>query len=160
FTDARGDAARRDFTINGLFEDPLTPADTPLRGANALTHGRIIDYVGGMRDLERRVVRAIGDADQRFAEDYLRMLRAVRFAARLNSRLERRTAEAIRCHAAKLTGISRERIGMEVAAMHGPGVTCTRRARAAALVQKLTLDAPTLNEPHLDVRLRTLARLP
>ncbi|MGA8025938.1 MAG: CCA tRNA nucleotidyltransferase, partial [Bryobacteraceae bacterium] len=69
-TDPVLDAKRRDFTINGLMEDPLS--------------GRILDYVGGRADLERKIVRAIGEADKRFDEDRLRMLRAVRFAARLD----------------------------------------------------------------------------
>src|SRR5688500_6573347 len=71
FTSAEEDARRRDFTINGLFRDPLVtdPADDG-----------IIDYVGGKRDLADRVLRAIGEPARRFDEDYLRMLRAVRFA--------------------------------------------------------------------------------
>src|SRR6187431_2793035 len=67
FTDAEHDAQRRDFTINGVFYDPL--------------EDRVIDYVGGQEDLTRRVIRAIGDPLARIAEDKLRMLRAVRFAA-------------------------------------------------------------------------------
>src|SRR5229473_4673163 len=70
FTSAREDALRRDFTINGMFFDPL--------------ENRLIDYVGGQSDLEARVVRAIGDPLVRFAEDKLRMLRAVRIAARFD----------------------------------------------------------------------------
>src|SRR5262249_38518678 len=69
FTTPQEDAARRDFTINGMFEDTRT--------------GEVLDFVGGRGDLERRIVRAIGDPRRRFAEDRLRLLRAVRFAARL-----------------------------------------------------------------------------
>ncbi len=148
FTDARHDAMRRDFTVNGLFEDPLTDDDSQ----------RIIDHVGGVRDLNRRVLRAIGRPEERFAEDYLRMLRAVRFAARLAFRVERRTAMAIQQHAPKLEGISRERIGAELRRMlaepSGP-----RAAHAARLMQKLRLDAPTLREDHCLRRPATLARL-
>ena len=69
FADARADAQRRDFTCNGLFLDPLT--------------GQIMDYVGGRQDIDGKMLRAIGDPMQRFKEDHLRMLRAVRFASRL-----------------------------------------------------------------------------
>jgi tRNA nucleotidyltransferase/poly(A) polymerase len=69
-SDPKADVLRRDFTINGLMMDPET--------------GEVLDYVGGRRDLEGRMVRAIGDPDARFEEDHLRMLRAIRFAARLN----------------------------------------------------------------------------
>ncbi len=69
FTTAEGDAQRRDFTVNGLFYDPIEE--------------RVIDFVGGEEDLKRGVIRAIGDPGARFAEDKLRLLRAVRFAATL-----------------------------------------------------------------------------
>jgi tRNA nucleotidyltransferase/poly(A) polymerase len=71
FTSAREDAARRDFTINAMFYDPISR--------------RTIDYVGGQKDLERGLIRAVGDPEARFREDHLRMLRAVRFAARLRT---------------------------------------------------------------------------
>lgn len=134
FSDAREDALRRDFTINGLFEDPL--AEDP--------DSAIIDYVGGLEDLKRRRIRAIGDPEERFSEDYLRMLRAVRFAARLKFQLEAKTAAAIREHAGKLAAVSRERIGQEVGWMlRGPDPV-----RAARMMQRLGLDAPVLQEPH------------
>ena len=76
FTTAEEDAQRRDFTINGLFYDPL--AD------------QIIDHVGGQADLQARTLRAIGDPAARFAEDHLRLLRAIRFATRLNFKIEER----------------------------------------------------------------------
>jgi poly(A) polymerase len=100
FTDAREDARRRDFTINGMFMDP--------------TSGNVVDYVGGRSDLEAGLVRAIGDARLRFAEDHLRMLRAVRFAAELGFRIELATAEAIRELAAKVAGVSAERVAAEL----------------------------------------------
>lgn len=93
------DAKRRDFTINGMFYDVL--------------EDRVIDHVGGRHDLEGKVVRAIGDPDRRFEEDHLRMLRAVRFAARLGFAIEADTLGAIRRHAHRLPTISTERIREE-----------------------------------------------
>jgi poly(A) polymerase len=100
FTDARHDAERRDFTINGMFLDPCS--------------GEIVDYVGGRADLENRIVRAIGVADERFAEDHLRMLRALRFASRLGFEIEKDTWRAICQHADKIKDISAERIAAEL----------------------------------------------
>ncbi|MAE67656.1 MAG: phosphohydrolase [Phycisphaeraceae bacterium] len=141
FSDADQDAQRRDFTVNGLFEDPIAE--------------RIIDHVGGRDDLAARVIRAIGEPGQRFGEDYLRLLRAVRFAAQLDFEIEPDTAGAIARHAPQLERISRERIGMEMQAMlSGP-----RPARAATLLQSLGLDAPALKEPALTADLPTLSRL-
>ena len=132
FCDAENDARRRDFTINGLFEDPLAvPPDN-----------RIIDHVGGQRDLKAKIIRAIGDPEERFGEDYLRLLRAVRFAARLDFRLDPPTATAMRRHAVDLGRISRERIGQEVLAM----MTGPRPARCVRLMQRLGLDGAVLNE--------------
>src|SRR5690242_2559491 len=88
FSSAREDALRRDFTINGMFFDPL--------------ENRLIDYVGGQEDLQARVLRAIGDPKQRFAEDKLRMLRAVRIATRFELEIEPATAEAIRVMAPQI----------------------------------------------------------
>lgn len=99
FTDAEHDAQRRDFTINGMFYNPLTD--------------NVFDYVSGRRDLTARVVRAIGDPESRFKEDYLRLLRAVRFAARFDFVIEDATWEAIKADAANITGISAERIFAE-----------------------------------------------
>ena len=148
FTDAKHDAQRRDFTINGLFADPLHT--DPATGGDP-----IIDYVGGREDLVAKRIRAIGDPDQRFAEDYLRMLRAARFAARLDFQIEPRTAAAIRPLAKYLGQISRERIGQEIAMM----LTGLRAAHAAQLVQSLRLDAPALNEEHRPVELPILSAL-
>lgn len=94
------DARRRDFTINGLFEDPLS--------------GQILDFVGGRADLEAKHIRAIGDARLRFEEDHLRMLRAVRFAARLGFALDPETLTAIRLQAGNIQRISAERIRDEL----------------------------------------------
>ncbi|MGD2109964.1 MAG: CCA tRNA nucleotidyltransferase [Phycisphaerae bacterium] len=94
------DARRRDFTVNGLFLDPI--------------EDRIIDHVGGRKDIEARIVRTIGEPELRFAEDHLRMLRAVRFSARLGFTIEPETADAIRALAHNLGTISPERIWMEL----------------------------------------------
>lgn len=99
-TDPALDARRRDFTINGLMQDPLS--------------GEILDFVGGRADLERRTVRAIGDPEERFREDHLRMLRAVRFAARLGFSIDPETLEAIRRCAASIAKISAERVRDEL----------------------------------------------
>lgn len=100
FSDARADASRRDFTVNGLFYDP---ADD-----------RVLDFVGGLSDLEAGVLRAIGDPYARFGEDRLRMLRAVRFEAQLGFVIEPATWEALRRGAADLDGVSAERIRDEL----------------------------------------------
>lgn len=94
------DIQRRDFTINGMIYDP--------------TADRVIDLVGGQRDLERRCVRAIGNPIDRFAEDRLRMIRAVRFAASLKFDIDPPTFAAIEQLAATITQISWERIGDEL----------------------------------------------
>jgi len=100
FTTAEEDAQRRDFTVNGLFENPLT--------------GEILDYVGGRADLERGLLRAIGDARARFSEDHLRLLRAVRFATVLGFTLEDSTWTAICELAPQVAGVSAERIREEL----------------------------------------------
>ena len=100
FASAEADAKRRDFSINGLFYDP--DAD------------RVIDYVGGQADLAAKVLRAIGDPAERFAEDHLRLLRAVRFAARFGLTIEPATAAAMDAAAPLLPRISAERIAEEL----------------------------------------------
>jgi poly(A) polymerase len=108
---AEEDVRRRDFTINGLMLDPLR-ALNPER----LRDG-VLDYVGGIRDLDTGIVRAIGRAELRFGEDHLRMLRAVRFAARFGFELEEGTKRAIQTLAGKVRGVSRERIRDELTKM-------------------------------------------
>jgi poly(A) polymerase len=100
FSNAQEDAQRRDFTINGMFYDPLTED--------------VIDYVGGREDLRVRVIRAIGDPYARFAEDRLRMLRAVRLAARLDFTIAPDTFAAIHNLAPTIGDIAWERIGDEI----------------------------------------------
>lgn len=96
FSTAEEDARRRDFTVNGLFRDPVDD--------------RIIDYVGGRADLERRLLRAIGDPMRRFEEDRLRLLRAVRFATVLGFEIEPETWRAVKASAHLLPTVSAERI--------------------------------------------------
>ena len=100
FADARADALRRDFTVNGMFEDPET--------------GAILDFVGGRADLDARVIRTIGDPAERFGEDYLRLMRAVRFATVLDFTIEPATRRALTAHAAGLGKVSAERIRDEL----------------------------------------------
>jgi len=106
FADARADAARRDFTVNGLFFDPVA--------------GKLHDWVGGESDLRERIIRTIGPPADRFAEDHLRLLRAVRFAARLDFRIEPETFSAIQALAPKIKLISAERIRDELLKLFGP----------------------------------------
>jgi poly(A) polymerase len=103
FANAELDAQRRDFTINGIFLDPV--------------RDKVVDFVNGQQDLKERIVRAIGDPKARFTEDKLRMLRAVRFAADLDFTLDRSTADVIRQLAHTIGIVSAERIGAELAMM-------------------------------------------
>ncbi len=100
FADAPADAQRRDFTVNAMFFDPVSK--------------ELHDYVKGQADLAARVIRAVGDPAARFAEDHLRLLRGVRFAATLDFALDPATARAIRAHAGMITRISAERIQIEI----------------------------------------------
>jgi len=100
FTTAERDAKRRDITCNGLFYDPVKP--------------EIIDFTEGIKDLKRKIVRFIGNPEERIEEDYLRMLRAVRFAARLGFVIEPSSKEAITKNAHKISDISQERIRDEL----------------------------------------------
>jgi poly(A) polymerase len=110
-TDAREDVLRRDFTINGMLLDPVLFEETGDAAAAAL------DFVGGREDLAAGVVRAIGEPAVRFAEDKLRMLRGVRFAARLGFEIEARTMAAIRGAAVEIAQVSCERIRDELTLM-------------------------------------------
>lgn len=141
FSDPQSDAERRDFTINALFLDPTADrCDWTPRLDGERVAGRVIDLVGGLADLEAGVLRAVGDPHRRLAEDHLRALRAVRFAARLGFEIEPATARAISEQAGQLAGISRERIGGEIRQM----LTHPTRARAAGIMETLALDAPAL----------------
>jgi poly(A) polymerase len=100
FSSPEEDAQRRDFTINGMFYDPVAE--------------KVIDFVGGCADIDAKLVRAIGDPAQRFAEDRLRMLRAVRFAALLDYQIDRKTWDALVANASSINQISAERIRDEL----------------------------------------------
>src|ERR1017187_3279677 len=147
-TDAREDVLRRDFTINGMLLDPLTYEATAGDAAAA-----VIDYVHGREDLAAGIIRAIGDAKLRFAEDKLRMLRAARFAARLNYRIEDSTAAAIHCHAADIHQVSQERVRDELTRILTEGGA----SRGFDLLYSLGLLARVLPEV---VRLRGVAQPP
>ena len=100
FSSAQEDAQRRDFTINGIFQNPIT--------------GEVIDYVGGQADLQAGLIRAIGNPADRFREDHLRLLRAVRFATNLGFELEPVTLAAVKEEAPSIAHISAERVRDEL----------------------------------------------
>jgi poly(A) polymerase len=121
YSTARADALRRDFTVNGMFFDPL--------------ENRLIDYVGGQDDLRARVLRAIGDPAQRFTEDKLRMLRAVRVATRFDLAIDPATAAAVRAMAPEIIVVSAERVAEELRKL----LVDPRRARGMRLFMDLGL---------------------
>ncbi|MEI7534248.1 MAG: CCA tRNA nucleotidyltransferase [Verrucomicrobiae bacterium] len=106
FANAEADAVRRDFTVNGLFYDPLTQ--------------KIHDWVGGENDLRAKIIRTIGKPEERFGEDHLRLLRAVRFAAQLNFEIAPETFAAIQTLAPKIKIISAERVRDELVKLFCP----------------------------------------
>lgn len=109
FTTAIEDARRRDFTINGMFYDPLKE--------------EVLDYVDGKADLEAKIIRAIGDPHQRIKEDRLRMLRAIRLSCRFHFTIEPKTEKAIKAHAKELfPAVAIERIYQEFKKGHGVGI--------------------------------------
>src|SRR5262249_30810002 len=122
------DAERRDFTINGLFFDPVA--------------GEVVDYVGGRDDLARKLIRAIGDPRLRLSEDKLRMLRAVRFAATFGFAIEPATLAAIQGMAPEVTTVSAERIGAEIRRM----LIDPNRAVALDLLRETNLLPQVLSE--------------
>ena len=136
FSTPEQDAQRRDFTINGMFYDP--------------TEQRVLDYVGGERDLAAGIVRAIGDPQARMTEDKLRLLRAVRFAATFQFQLDPVTADAIRQMAGQLNVVSAERIAQELRRM----LVDPHRERAIELCEDVGLLPEVLPE------LRSLVQRP
>jgi len=124
FAGAAEDASRRDFTINGMFYDPLKK--------------QTIDYVNGQADLEKKIVRTIGVPEERFAEDYLRMLRAVRFSTQLGFAIEPATWRAVCNNAKNITKISGERIAVE---LEGTLIGPNRSKGALLLFQSGLADA-------------------
>jgi len=133
------DARRRDFTIGGMYFDPST--------------GRIIDLVGGMRDLHAGLVRAIGNPNERFEEDHLRVLRAIRFAARFNFEIDSATWTAMRRAAPKVANIAAERIGEETVAIMtggcaGRGLELMRRSGLLEVVMPEVLPMIGCEQPE------------
>ncbi len=128
FSTAQEDAQRRDFTINGLFFDPIDE--------------RVLDFVGGQDDINRRIVRAIGSPRERFVEDKLRMLRAVRMAATFGFALDAATLEAVRELADQVTVVSVERIAQELRMT----LVLPARVRAAELLRETKLLPTVLPE--------------
>jgi len=147
FTNAEHDAQRRDFTINGLFYDPVA--------------GAVVDYVGGQKDIERKIIRAIGDPRLRLSEDKLRMLRAVRFAAAFNFEIDSATFEAIRQMAADINTVSAERIGMEIRRMliDPNRAVALRLLRDTKLLSQVLPEANRLTEAEFEETARVLTAL-
>jgi poly(A) polymerase len=139
FGSAAEDARRRDFTVNALFLDPET--------------GDVVDLVGGVADLRAGILRAIGDPGARIAEDWLRMLRAVRFAARLRFTIEAETRAAIVAGAPSIVDIAAERIGDEIVMILTEGGA----RRGFELLAELGLLEPILPEV---ARMRGVAQSP
>jgi poly(A) polymerase len=143
-TSAQEDVQRRDFTINGLLLDPLRGASLldECIGDPKLLRSAVIDYVGGLADLDAGIVRAIGRPELRFEEDHLRMLRAVRFAARFAFDLDPETLRAIRSLAPRIHAVSRERVRDELTKMLTEG----HARRAFELLEETGLLAEVLPE--------------
>ena len=133
FSSPELDAARRDFTINGMFMDPES--------------SQVIDYVGGLDDLRNQVLRAIGDPAERFREDKLRLLRAIRFAARFNLEIEPNTLQSLRAMAGEVVVVSPERIAQELRRM----LVHENRAQAMNMALEVGLVAAIL-PPLVDMR--------
>ena len=128
FSHAREDAIRRDFTVNALFYDPITE--------------QVHDWVGGEKDLRARLLRTVGSPDERFAEDHLRLLRAIRFAAQLGFDIEAQTMAAVQKHAEKIKLVSAERIRDELNKLFMP----PHAARGLTLLHESGLMAHVLPE--------------
>lgn len=152
---AQEDVQRRDFTINGLLLDPIS--------------NEVLDYVGGRSDLERKVIRTIGDPTLRFQEDKLRMMRAVRFAARLGYEIESKMIAAIRDLAREIHQVSRERIRDELDKMltEGRARQCFELLDSSGLLVEVLpeisamkgVEQPPQYHPEGDVWIHTLMLL-
>ena len=153
--DPREDVARRDFTINGMLLDPVS--------------GEVLDYVGGRRDLDAGIIRTIGDPERRFAEDKLRMLRAVRFAARFEYEIEPATFAAMQKLGEQIAVVSRERVRDELTHMltEGRGSRAFRMLDQSELLQHVLpeisamkgVEQPPEFHPEGDVFVHTLLLL-
>ena len=158
---AEEDVQRRDFTINGLLLDPdkidpdkvdpgkgtgfspyVSPAEPPGALAPEGLKSAVLDYVGGLADLDTGIIRAIGQPERRFEEDHLRMLRAVRFAARFSFEIAPATQSAMRSLAPKIEAVSRERVRDELTRMLTEG----HARRAFELLDQTGLLAQVLPE--------------
>lgn len=154
-SDPGEDVARRDFTINGMMLDPAG--------------GEVLDFVGGRKDLEAKVIRAIGDPERRFQEDKLRMLRAVRFAARFGYAIEPATFSAIEKMAREIPVVSRERVRDELTRMltEGQGRRAFRLLDESRLLEEVLpeisamkgVEQPPQFHPEGDVFAHTLLLL-
>jgi len=144
FATAAEDASRRDFTINGMFYDPLKK--------------KVIDYVNGRADLKKQLIRTIGRPAERFGEDYLRMLRAVRFSTQLGFRIEPKTFSAIKKNAKNIHSISGERIAMELEAV----LVNSNRSAGASMLAKSGLAKvifPGITPQQVNLATNVLAQL-
>lgn len=155
FSSLEEDAKRRDFTVNGLYFDTKT--------------NQVIDYVGGRQDLQKKIIRTIGDPEKRFLEDHLRMMRAIRFAVQLEFQIDKPTLNAIHKHAPKLKLISAERIRDEFSKI----LTSPNPARGIRLLDETGLcqqflpeieamkgvEQPSEYHPEGDVYIHTLMLL-
>src|SRR5262249_45252751 len=128
FSSPEEDARRRDFTINGMFFDPVA--------------GQLHDFIGGRADLKAKILRAIGNPAERFTEDKLRVLRAVRIAARFELTIDPDTLAAAQRIAPQITVVSAERIAEELRKL----LTHPNRARGVRLLREFGLVAPVLPE--------------
>lgn len=144
FSNIAEDAHRRDFTVNGMFYEPLKK--------------EIIDYVDGQLDLKKRLIRTIGKADERFSEDYLRMLRAIRFSTQLGFVIEPMTFSAICSNAKNIAKISGERISME---LEGILVHPNRSVGVSRLVESGLINAifPDFNGQRAEFAIKVLGQL-
>jgi len=144
FTDAKQDVLRRDFTINGLLYDPI--------------EDETIDYVNGREDIAAKIVRAIGDPHARFEEDKLRILRAIRFGARLGYTIEPATWDAVRAMAPKIHQVSSERIREELTRILTEG----QAARGMRMLEESGLRREILRElewtSHIEKSLESLGK--
>ena len=150
FSSAEEDASRRDFTINGLFYDPIEQ--------------HVIDYVGGQADLAQKHLRAIGHANERFAEDKLRMLRAVRFTAAFAMTLDEEARQAIEEMASEIRAVSPERIAMEMRrlladASRAVGVRLLLETRLAEAMLPEIVPCDERQQQRFEQTLNVLARL-
>jgi tRNA nucleotidyltransferase/poly(A) polymerase len=132
FSNAEADAQRRDFTVNGLFYDPIAE--------------KLHDWVGGGKDLRAKIIRTIGAPEERFTEDHLRLLRAIRFAAQLGFEIEPQTFAAVKQLAPKIELISPERVRDELIKLFAPplGAPASRRRFEDPPTPKLAGKMPAL----------------